>query len=34
MVCIPESLEITARRDLDNSRLEDFCSGKIILNRY
>lgn len=34
MVCIPESLEITARKDLDNSRLEGFCSGKINFNVY
>lgn len=31
---IPESLEITARKDLDNSRQEDFYSGKITLSRY
>lgn len=34
MVCIPERLEITASKDLDNSRLEVFYSGKITLNRY
>lgn len=34
VVCDPENLGITKKQDLGNSRSEDFCSGKIIRNRY